>query len=91
MTGLTQCAVVMSEYSIYLLICGLFIVKLLNNQLFVFRATRALSFRITPMATRIADLLHKGLVTSLLGITVVGIASMWSVHQDTLKRGRGTC
>ena len=43
------------------------------------------------MAIRMAmtDLLHRGVVTSLFGLTVYGIFVGVTIHRDTLKRGRG--
>ncbi|OBZ69573.1 Acylphosphatase [Grifola frondosa] len=35
------------------------------------------------------DILHRGLVYSLFGITLWGIYQIGSVHRDTLRRGRG--
>ncbi|EPT02435.1 hypothetical protein FOMPIDRAFT_82593 [Fomitopsis schrenkii] len=44
------------------------------------------------MSTRprmsITDILHRGLLYTLVGITVWGVVMIGVVHRDTLKRGR---
>ncbi|KAI0727088.1 hypothetical protein C8Q72DRAFT_886951 [Fomitopsis betulina] len=44
------------------------------------------------MSTRprmsITDILHRGLLFTLVGITVWGVVMIGVVHRDTLKRGR---
>ncbi|KAI0827687.1 hypothetical protein BC628DRAFT_149745 [Trametes gibbosa] len=37
----------------------------------------------------VSDILHRGLVWSLLGVSVWGIVMMGVVHRETLKAGRG--
>jgi hypothetical protein len=37
----------------------------------------------------VLDILHRGVVYSLVGLSVYGIAMSVSVHRDTLQRGRG--
>ncbi|KAH9856738.1 hypothetical protein C2E23DRAFT_721485 [Lenzites betulinus] len=37
----------------------------------------------------VSDVLHRGLVWSLLGVSVWGIVMMGVVHRETLKAGRG--
>lgn len=41
------------------------------------------------MRIPITDLLHRGVVTSLFGLTIYGVFMGVAVHRDTLKRGRG--
>jgi hypothetical protein len=45
----------------------------------------------TPLAMRmpVADVLHRGLVTSLFGLTLYGVFMGVAIHRDTLRRGRG--
>jgi hypothetical protein len=38
-----------------------------------------------------ADILHRGVVLSLLGVCVWGIGTGIFVHRDTLRMGRGSC
>ena len=43
-----------------------------------------------PMARiSVADVLHRGVVLSLVGLTVYGIGAGVMIHRDTLRRGRG--
>ena len=37
-----------------------------------------------------ADILHRGVVLSLIGVCVWGIGTGVLVHRDTLRMGRGT-
>jgi len=37
-----------------------------------------------------ADILHRGVVLSLIGVCVWGIGTGILVHRDTLRMGRGT-
>ena len=37
----------------------------------------------------LGDVLHRGLLYTLVGITGWGIYQMGAVHMDTLRRGRG--
>ncbi|KAI0686707.1 hypothetical protein BC835DRAFT_1420256 [Cytidiella melzeri] len=37
----------------------------------------------------VADILHRGFLYTLVGISAWGIFSMGTVHMDTLRRGRG--
>ncbi|KAH9888418.1 hypothetical protein C8Q73DRAFT_710102 [Cubamyces lactineus] len=37
----------------------------------------------------ISDILHRGLVWSLLGVSVWGLVMMGVVHRETLRAGRG--
>ena len=37
----------------------------------------------------VTDILHRGLLYTLVGITVWGVVMIGVVHRDTLKRGRG--
>ncbi|KAI0061090.1 hypothetical protein BV25DRAFT_1806184, partial [Artomyces pyxidatus] len=43
----------------------------------------------STMGLPISDILHRGVVTSLVGICVWGIATGYMVHRDTMRRGRG--
>lgn len=43
------------------------------------------------MAPPLADILHRGAVLTLVGISVWGIGTGVMVHRDTLRRGRGPC
>ncbi|KAF8234377.1 hypothetical protein L208DRAFT_1359604 [Tricholoma matsutake] len=36
----------------------------------------------------VLDILHRGIVYSLVGLSVYGIAMSFAVHRDTLQRGR---
>lgn len=36
------------------------------------------------------DILHRGVVYSLAGLTVWGIVMSVAVHRDTIQRGKGT-
>ncbi|KAF9463589.1 hypothetical protein BDZ94DRAFT_605378 [Collybia nuda] len=38
----------------------------------------------------ILDILHRGVVLSLVGLSAYGIVASFAVHKDTLQRGRGT-
>lgn len=38
----------------------------------------------------VLDILHRGVVLSLVGLSAYGIFASFAVHQDTLQRGRGT-
>ncbi|EIN06597.1 hypothetical protein PUNSTDRAFT_54012 [Punctularia strigosozonata HHB-11173 SS5] len=40
------------------------------------------------MAPPLADILHRGVTTTLAAITVWGLYAGVSIHQDTLRRGR---
>ncbi len=42
-----------------------------------------------PPRLSIYDILHRGFVLSLVGLSVSGIYLGWTVNQDTLRRGRG--
>ena len=37
----------------------------------------------------IADILHRGIVTSLFGLTLYGIFLGVTIHRETLQKGRG--
>ncbi|KAL6305070.1 hypothetical protein BKA93DRAFT_749226 [Sparassis latifolia] len=37
----------------------------------------------------IGDILHRGVVYSLVGISIWGVAMMGFVHRDTLQKGKG--
>ncbi len=39
----------------------------------------------------IADMLHRGFVWSLFGVSVWGIVMIGVVHRNTLAAGRGAC
>lgn len=39
----------------------------------------------------IGDILHRGLLYTLVGITGWGTVMIGAVHLDTMKRGRGAC
>ncbi|KAI0257206.1 hypothetical protein BJV78DRAFT_1160957 [Lactifluus subvellereus] len=39
----------------------------------------------------VADVLHRGVVLSLIGVCVWGIGTGILVHRDTLRMGRGPC
>ena len=39
----------------------------------------------------VADVLHRGVVLSLVGVCVWGIGTGILVHRDTLRMGRGPC
>jgi hypothetical protein len=41
------------------------------------------------MRMPIADILHRGVVTSLFGLTVFGVFMGVAIHRETLKKGRG--
>jgi hypothetical protein len=41
------------------------------------------------MRLPITDVLHRGLVTSLFGLTLYGVFMGVAIHRDTLQRGRG--
>jgi Cytochrome oxidase c assembly len=38
----------------------------------------------------VLDILHRGIVYSLVGLSVLGVGMGVAVHRDTLQRGRGT-
>ncbi|TFY80704.1 hypothetical protein EWM64_g3304 [Hericium alpestre] len=40
------------------------------------------------MAPPIADILHRGAVLTLVGVSVWGVATGYMVHKNTLKKGR---
>jgi len=40
------------------------------------------------MRMPIADILHRGLVTSLFGLTLFGVFCGVAIHRETLQRGR---
>jgi len=48
--------------------------------------------RLMVVRTRLsaADILHRGVVLSLIGVCVWGIGTGVLVHRDTLRMGRGT-
>ncbi|KAH9949282.1 hypothetical protein B0H21DRAFT_729478 [Amylocystis lapponica] len=37
----------------------------------------------------ISDILHRGVLYSLVGVSIWGIVMMGVVHRDTLRRGKG--
>lgn len=39
----------------------------------------------------IGDILHRGIVYSLVGLSVWGIVTMGRVHFDKIRRGQGAC
>ena len=41
------------------------------------------------MRMPIADILHRGVVTSLVGLTLYGVFLGGAVHRETLRKGRG--
>jgi hypothetical protein len=69
-----------------LLTCGLE-----NSHIWLHLRKQATYLILTFMAKRIAigDLVHRTVVVSLVGLTVLGIGAGYAIHQDTLKRGRG--
>jgi hypothetical protein len=57
-----------------------------------FRAVVSAFNQITMVRTRLsaADILHRGVVLSLVGVCVWGIGTGVLVHRNTLRMGRGT-
>ena len=49
-----------------------------------------MAFR-TRSGLSVTDILHRGLVWSLFGITVWGVVMIGAVHRNTLRAGEGTC
>jgi len=43
-----------------------------------------------PPVKHVADLLQRGIVTSLFGLTIYGVYVGWDVHTTILRRGQGT-
>ncbi|KAH9044550.1 hypothetical protein EDB85DRAFT_1910043 [Lactarius pseudohatsudake] len=43
-----------------------------------------------PARLSVADILHRGVVLSLVGVCVWGIGTGIFVHRDTLRMGRGS-
>jgi hypothetical protein len=41
------------------------------------------------MRLPIADIIHRGVVTSLFGLTLFGLAAGVSIHRERLQKGRG--
>ena len=39
----------------------------------------------------LTDILHRGVVYSLVGLSVWGIYMMGAVHRDKMRRGEGAC